>query len=585
VLPANESRQLLNELIGARALSEPDSTATMADYCCGLPLALRIAAEYAIARPASELAELVAELADQRRRLDVLDARADRDTAIRAVFSWSYRALPPDTARAFRLVGLHPGRDLDGHAIAALVGDTVDEAARLVGQLLRAFLIRRTGPDRYAMHDLLRAYAAEQATADTDREPALVRLYAQYLHTAGVATAVAYPADAAQRPAIAPIGGPVSAFDSVGDALTWLDTVRDNLVAVAVDASAHGRPHYTTGLSLTLGRYLYVGSHYAEGLLLHGHAHDVAVAMCDRAAAAGALRYLGITHDHLTHHADAIDHFRRSLAICRELDDQWGQGNILTNLANVEVRQGNYDDARRTCLAALALHRATGNRLGEGITLNNLGYICTSLGRYQEALDHLRTSLDVRRAAGEESGGTCTLSNLGSLHARLGQYTEALGYQRQSLDLHRTRHDRVGEGASLSSLGETYLRADRHDEALDHLRQALEISGETGERSLEARTLNTFAETLRAVGQADAALRRYESALTVATDIGDGAEQARAERGIGHLHHDAGQRPSARAHWERALAGYAELGMPDADELRELLLALGRAEVSKGDTR
>ena len=92
--------------------------------CCRLPLALRVAAELAAARPAVPLAELAGELADQQRRLDLLDAGGDPRTAVRAVFSWSYRHLDPDAARAFRLLGLHPGPDLDRYAAAALAGTT-----------------------------------------------------------------------------------------------------------------------------------------------------------------------------------------------------------------------------------------------------------------------------------------------------------------------------------------------------------------------------------------------------------------------------------------------------------------------------
>ena len=76
---------------------------TLAGQCCRLPLALRVAAELAAARPAVRLAELAGELADQQRRLDLLDAGGDPRTAVRAVFSWSYRHLDADAARAFRL--------------------------------------------------------------------------------------------------------------------------------------------------------------------------------------------------------------------------------------------------------------------------------------------------------------------------------------------------------------------------------------------------------------------------------------------------------------------------------------------------
>ena len=64
---------LLRRLIGPRVDAEQDAARELARYCAGLPLALRIAAELVASRPAGSLAELVAELADQRRRLDLLD--------------------------------------------------------------------------------------------------------------------------------------------------------------------------------------------------------------------------------------------------------------------------------------------------------------------------------------------------------------------------------------------------------------------------------------------------------------------------------------------------------------------------------
>src|SRR5206468_4144097 len=106
-----EAVTLLRQIVGtARVDNEPDAAADIARYCASLPLALRIAAERVAVRPHVTLAEVVADLADEHRRLDMLDT-GDPHTAVRAVFSWSYGALPADLARAFRLLGLHPGPD------------------------------------------------------------------------------------------------------------------------------------------------------------------------------------------------------------------------------------------------------------------------------------------------------------------------------------------------------------------------------------------------------------------------------------------------------------------------------------------
>ena len=90
---------LLRALIGERVERDPHSAAVLAAECCRLPLVLRVMAELAVTRPGVPLADLIAELADQAKRLDLLDAAGDPVTAMRAVSFWSYRNLEADAAR------------------------------------------------------------------------------------------------------------------------------------------------------------------------------------------------------------------------------------------------------------------------------------------------------------------------------------------------------------------------------------------------------------------------------------------------------------------------------------------------------
>src|SRR5207248_5813318 len=143
------------------------------------------------------------ELADLQHRLDVLDAGGDEATAVRAVFSWSYRHLDAEVARAFRLAALHPGADFDRHAVAALLGTGPQHAGRLLNRLAQAHLVHATGGRRFGMHDLLRGYALERAAAEdgpADRAAAVARLLDHYLHTAAAAMDTLFPTAAVHRP-------------------------------------------------------------------------------------------------------------------------------------------------------------------------------------------------------------------------------------------------------------------------------------------------------------------------------------------------------------------------------------------------
>jgi len=120
---------------------------------------LRVAAERVGRRPAAALAETVAELEDGPGRLDALGAGGDPLADVRAVFSWSIRALPRPAATLFRLLGLSPSPDIDACEAADLAGVPLPEARRLLAILAEAHLVEAGPHGRYRMHTLLRDYA------------------------------------------------------------------------------------------------------------------------------------------------------------------------------------------------------------------------------------------------------------------------------------------------------------------------------------------------------------------------------------------------------------------------------------------
>ena len=82
-----------------RVAAEPEAVEEIVTRCARLPLALAIVAARAATHPQLPLADLAGELRDARRRLDAL-AAGDPATDVRAVFSWSYRALHPGRGTA-----------------------------------------------------------------------------------------------------------------------------------------------------------------------------------------------------------------------------------------------------------------------------------------------------------------------------------------------------------------------------------------------------------------------------------------------------------------------------------------------------
>jgi tetratricopeptide (TPR) repeat protein len=574
LLPLAEATGLLRVLIGERAATDPVATAALAEACCRLPLALRVAAELAAARPAASVPGLVAELANQQRRLDLLAAGADPRTAVRAVLSWSCRQLDPGAARAFRLAGLHPGPELEPYAVAALTGGTPGQAGDVLERLARAHLIHPAGPGRHAMHDLLRDYARELAAAQDEQDgqrAALTRLFDYLLHTAAAAMDALYPAERHRRPRIPRPATPGPSLTGPAAAQAWLDAERASLVAVTAYAAAHGWPGHAVRLATTLFRYLETCAYYQEASAICGCARAAARESGDQAAEAEALNGLGLIDGQQDRHQQAAGRLRQALALYRQAGDQTGEARARNNLGLVEGRRGRYPQAARHHQQALLLYRQAGDRAGEARALGNLGVIDRRQRRYPQAARHHEEALALYRQAGDRAGEAHALTNLGTAELWQACYPQAADHLGQALALHRETSNRTGEARTLASLADIELRQGRYPQASESFRRALAIFRQIGDRAGEADVLNGLGEAFLATGQAGPARTQHAAALALASQIHDAYQQARAHHGLGLACQASGDPGAARHHWEQALALYLGLEAPEAEDVRARL--------------
>jgi len=573
LLPLDEAIALLRALIGTRVDAEPEAAVALAEQCARLPLALRVAAELVASRPAALLAELVSELGDQQRRLDLLDAGGDPRGAVTTVFSWSVRHLPSADARIFRVLGLHPGPDFDAYAVAALADLTHAQAARGLDLLARAHLVHPAGDGRYGMHDLLRAYAVRLSTMEEskmDRRRAVGRLLDYYLATAADAMDPLYPAEAERRPRVPPPGTPTPAVADPDNAHRWLDTERTCLVAVATFAARHGWPAHAIDLSAVLYRYL-VGGHSHDALIVHGAAADAAGQSGDEAGRARALLGLGAANFHLSRYVQARDQYEEALSIYQRSRDRTGEARALNNLAAIELRLGDNELAADRHEQALALYRQVGDRTGEARALNGLGVVEQLLGRYELGAEHHELALELIRASGNRTDEGLALILLSAAEWRLGRLAPAAEHCRQALALFRQAGDPQGEARALDGLGVVHTSLGELDRATECHTDALALFRANGDLSGQTWALNGLGEAACAAGKPAEAITWHTAALDIAAGIGERDQHARAHAGLGHAHRALGGLPRARSHYEQALTLYREHGLSGADDMRAVL--------------
>jgi tetratricopeptide (TPR) repeat protein len=484
VLTLPESMQLLRRCLGAgRIDTEPEAAETLAELCGHHPLALRVAAERVSAGAWARIADAVGELGDRMRRLEVLSTSDDEVSAVRAVISWSYQALPERAQQLFRLLGLHTGPDIDV-AAGNLVGAGDDESHRLLGLLVGAHLVEESGADRYRMHDLIGLYARERALADdhdSRRAEAVARLSGWYLHGACAARAALDPHLPEMRPAPAELTVAQRVFADRDAALAWFETERENLVSAITLASEYGLSEYAWQLPTAMFGYFLLRSRYPEWVATHLVALEGARRCGDREAEGRVLCNLGNAYRPMRRLEEAAQCYELSLQAFDDVAYRQGQAKVLGNLALTYEDLGRLEASQEYQLRALALFGEIGDRYGEALCLTNLGCVYTQLGRYSGAVEVHRRSSEMFEQLSDPAGQARARGNLGAALRGLGRLDEAVTMLEAAVatlaalgDDHQAALNQIDLADILAELG-------RPVQAEPHVRQALAVLERLGD--------------------------------------------------------------------------------------------------------
>ena len=478
VFSHDDAHELLAQRLGpGRAMAEPDAVRKMISLCARLPLAVSIAVARAAVRPGFPLSALVDELKDAGHRLDALELD-EAAASVRAVISWSYQSLSEPAARMFRLLSEHPGPDITVAAAASLAAVPPGHARTALRELARSHLVSEHAPGRFAFHDLLRAFAGEQARArdgEGERQAAARRLLDHYLHTCCVTARSLDPTRdpitmAGPQPGVQP-----EEPGSYQQSWDWLEAEYRVLLAVTDMAAARRFSEHAWQLPWVMQTFFFRRGYWQDFAALQRDAVDVAERFGDLYGQAHAHHGLGRASALIGCYEEATDHMSRAVALYRELGQQTAEARCHIDVGHAYSRQGRYEDALEQAQQAGQLYLAAAHQAGQAGALNNVGWYQIQLGEYAMALAHCQRALSLFEAAGSRHGAGVALASLGFAHYRLGDLAAGIACCGQALDCMREHGDLPGEADVLTQLGEIYLADGDRRTAGDCWQRALDI--------------------------------------------------------------------------------------------------------------
>ncbi|MFD5316443.1 ATP-binding protein [Streptomyces sp. NPDC127098] len=557
-LPAPEAVSLLRAVTaGYRPEDDADKLTELARLCAHLPLALRIAAERAASYPHLRLDDLIAELRDESTLWDALSTGDGEDTgAVRTVFAWSYRALPSSAARLFRLLGLHPGPEFSLHGAAALAGSSVPRTRQALTALADAHLLQQTAPDRYEFHDLLRAYAADQAQRDEpaeERKLALRRVLDWYLHTADSAQGWLDP-PRARLPLTPPATGvvplPLPDYDA---AMDWGEREYANLLSAIRTADEAGLDRHAWQLA-AVTKFIEAPSAHSDAWSPAGEIGlHAARRVGDRAGESLLLTGLGMSHSRVNRLNQALECHRRALGIRRELGDREGEAASLNLVGLNHFHQRRLSAADDLFSQAIALHEGLGNSHGAGNALANRGQARYEAGELTLAGEDVERALTAFRELGDRRSEGNALRVLSEIRRESGQLAEALDSAQRAVDIALDLRFSIGEAYWLITLGNAQRAAGRFGEALESYQRSATVHRRLGNRNREALAWQGAGEVYRRLGRDEDAAAFCRQAAAVHAEVGDPWHEAAALDGLAAAL-DEKEPEEARRHRARAAA-------------------------------
>ena len=199
---------------------------------------------------------------------------------------------------------------------------------------------------------------------------------------------------------------------------------------------------------------------------------------------------LGYMYDAQDQKLIAMDFYRKSLKIAREMNIKDEIASNLANIAQIKTIQGYYAEALQHMEEALVLDKETGDESIIATDLNTIGRIYESWGMYDKAAEYLEQALKLDMKLGLEDKIAIRYSTLGLIYKGWGKYETALEYFNKALQIDSKLGKEEKVALRIANIGSTYIEMNQPGPAIDNLQNSLKYFTEHEMPSYTATTLN-----------------------------------------------------------------------------------------------
>lgn len=171
----------------------------------------------------------------------------------------------------------------------------------------------------------------------------------------------------------------------------------------------------------------------------------------------------------------ALEHYKISLKIRREIGDRIGEAQSLNNVGMVFGRRGKTEKALLCFNKSVDIYEEIGNKKGLGSTLVNIGFLNGKLGRKDKEIEVYLRALEIQEQIGDKYVMSYTLTNIGKYYFESGSYDKSLESHMKALSIRQEINDMSGIGNSFYYVGQSFGALDDRKSQIENYLKALEV--------------------------------------------------------------------------------------------------------------
>jgi tetratricopeptide (TPR) repeat protein len=223
---------------------------------------------------------------------------------------------------------------------------------------------------------------------------------------------------------------------------------------------------------------------------------------------------LGIFSYFKGNYADALENYKKAIAVWGEADFKKGQAKTLTNMGAIYLSQGDYGKALEYTLLSLKIEELLGDKIASSSALSNIGLIYWNQGDYPKALEFYFKALKIEEEFHVDKSKSSTLGNIGLVYWSQDDLESALKYYEMALSAYEIEGDKKGIAINLANIGLVYHKKKEYPKALGYFLKAAKTHEEINNKSGLATALKNIGTVYEEEGDSARAKKNISYALT-----------------------------------------------------------------------